>query len=373
MRDVAHLQRSAWDRKLAGVAGGIGRHLDIDPTVVRVLLVVLCFFGGAGFLLYAAGWLLVPDERTGRAVIPTSDETRTWLLLGGLVLVAVIALGGGWGGFGWAPTLPLVVLALLGVVVLVGRDARRSSGDAAVRATSDTGVDSGVDSGVHPRAAWAPPPYVPPAERAALPRRPRRTGLVLFWPTLALIVVALGSLGIYDATHAVEVAAYPALALAVIGVMLVVGAFRGRPGGLVLLGVVAALTLAVSSLTGGFAGASSSTYDPRTVSEVRPAYSMQTGELVLNLSNLDDVTALDGRGIDVAGDTGELLVIVPRDLRVDVDAEIDAVGGIDIGAVTAGGIGPMTSHPFSGSANAPVLHLDLHLQVGHIQVRNDHE
>ncbi len=138
------------------------------------------------------------------------------------------------------PHVALIVLAVLAVVLLVGRDARRRPGGATVEGPADarsdarpgrmtgTGYDPGSDTGGPPRAAWAPPPYVPPGPRAS---RPRRTGLVLFWPTLALIVVALGVLGIYDASHAVEVAAYPALALAVTGGMLVVGAFRdGRAG-----------------------------------------------------------------------------------------------------------------------------------------------
>ena len=48
MRDVNRLRRSTTDRYIAGVAGGLGRHFDIDPTVIRVLLAVLTFFGGAG-------------------------------------------------------------------------------------------------------------------------------------------------------------------------------------------------------------------------------------------------------------------------------------------------------------------------------------
>ena len=38
----------------------------------------------------------------------------------------------------------------------------------------------------------------PPAPAYVPPPRPRRTGLVLFWPTLALIAIALGTLGIFD-------------------------------------------------------------------------------------------------------------------------------------------------------------------------------
>ena len=58
IRDLGRLRRTAGDRKVAGVAGGLARHLDIDPVILRVAFVVLVFFGGAGLLLYVACWLL---------------------------------------------------------------------------------------------------------------------------------------------------------------------------------------------------------------------------------------------------------------------------------------------------------------------------
>src|SRR3712207_551985 len=54
--------RSRTDRMLAGVAGGLGRYFGVDPVLVRIALVVLTFFGGAGALLYLAVVLLVPNE-----------------------------------------------------------------------------------------------------------------------------------------------------------------------------------------------------------------------------------------------------------------------------------------------------------------------
>jgi len=60
VRDLGRLRRTTGDRKVAGVAGGLARHLDIDPVILRVAFVVLAFFGGAGLILYAAGWALVP-------------------------------------------------------------------------------------------------------------------------------------------------------------------------------------------------------------------------------------------------------------------------------------------------------------------------
>ena len=73
LRSYEQLRRSVTDRKVAGVAGGLGRHLNIDPTILRVLFVVLCFFGGAGFVAYGVAWLLVPEE--GRREAP-ADQGR---------------------------------------------------------------------------------------------------------------------------------------------------------------------------------------------------------------------------------------------------------------------------------------------------------
>ena len=61
---------------MAGVAGGLARHLDIDPIIVRVALVVLVFFGGSGLLLYAAGWLLVPEEGTNDQPLGLDERSR---------------------------------------------------------------------------------------------------------------------------------------------------------------------------------------------------------------------------------------------------------------------------------------------------------
>src|SRR5437773_4965922 len=68
------LTRSSDERVIAGVCAGIGRYFGIDPVVVRLITVVLIFFGGAGVIAYGAAWLLVPSDkapasaRTGRAL-----------------------------------------------------------------------------------------------------------------------------------------------------------------------------------------------------------------------------------------------------------------------------------------------------------------
>ena len=56
------LYRSS-NRILAGVCGGIAEYLNIDPTVVRVLYIVLSFFSAAfpGLLLYVILLLFIPN------------------------------------------------------------------------------------------------------------------------------------------------------------------------------------------------------------------------------------------------------------------------------------------------------------------------
>lgn len=369
MRDLRSLRRSRSDRKIAGVAGGLGRHLDIDPTIIRVVMVVLVFFGGVGFLLYGALWLLVAEDGAEKAVVQTSDDLQKGLLIGACVLAAILILGQGWGGWWFGPGLPIGLVAVVAVVWLVLRDRRRGTPQPPpygppVGGMSPTSAPTSTPTYAPPpdRPAWAPPPYVPPSPR------PRRTGLVLFWPTLALVAIALG---LYDnAGNSVTQAAYPALALGVIGAMLVVGAFVGRPGGLTLLGVIAALALALGSVTGGFHEGRNATYTPVSSSSVKPTYDMKTGELVLDLTRVPDLDSLDGRSIQVNGNAGRVEVILPPDLTVDVEADISYAGGITIGDNNnGGGLNPSVSETLGGRAGDPTLALEIDLRVGEIEVR----
>lgn len=54
------LHRSLTDRKIAGVCGGIAEYLGWDPTLVRVLWIVLTLLGGSGILAYLILWLVMP-------------------------------------------------------------------------------------------------------------------------------------------------------------------------------------------------------------------------------------------------------------------------------------------------------------------------
>jgi phage shock protein C len=56
------MERPAEGRMVAGVAAAMADYLDVDATIVRIVIATLTLFGGAGLGLYLAGWLLIPDE-----------------------------------------------------------------------------------------------------------------------------------------------------------------------------------------------------------------------------------------------------------------------------------------------------------------------
>jgi len=56
------LVRSRTDRKVAGVCAGLGEYLGVDPTVVRVAVVLgTLFTGGTLVLAYLAAALFMPE------------------------------------------------------------------------------------------------------------------------------------------------------------------------------------------------------------------------------------------------------------------------------------------------------------------------
>jgi phage shock protein C len=60
--NVKRLYRSEDDRLIAGVAGGLGEFLDIDPTIIRLIFAFSILLGGTGLLAYLVMWLVVPEE-----------------------------------------------------------------------------------------------------------------------------------------------------------------------------------------------------------------------------------------------------------------------------------------------------------------------
>ena len=59
--DKKKLYRSADDRWLAGVCGGIAEYFDIDSTLIRVLFILFGFAVGGGLLIYIILWIIMPE------------------------------------------------------------------------------------------------------------------------------------------------------------------------------------------------------------------------------------------------------------------------------------------------------------------------
>ncbi|GAA1921361.1 hypothetical protein GCM10009815_15100 [Nocardioides marmoribigeumensis] len=378
--DYRALRRSVTERKVAGVAGGLARHLDVDPLLVRVIFVVLTFFGGSGILLYAALWLLVPDERDGHVVVPSDDSTRNVLVIVALVVAALIALTTGVGGDSGGVWF-LGVLAVGALAFHLVRQSRREQRATWTGATGAPGVTGAggpeqpsydapapAFTGRYDRATgtWRPAPAYPPARR--------RRGPLLFMPTLALVALGLGVLGLLDSNgHAVPDAGYAALALAIVGGMLVVGSFFGRAGGLVLLGLVSLVALGATAVgEPTYHGSRDVTVRPTTTSQLRSSYSVPAGRIEIDLTDLSEPSALAGRTISADVNAGEIVVIVPGDVDVDVDAEVRYGGAIDTpDGLTHDGWGTDVRRTYEGPPSVTGAPLTLHLDAafGHIDVR----
>ncbi|MFC5667431.1 PspC domain-containing protein [Kitasatospora misakiensis] len=126
--DRPPLTRAERHRVVAGVCGGLGRHLDIDPVVFRVVTVVLCLSGGLGLFLYGLAWLIVPTEagadgkggRSGRTELQRVLTGRVDGQSVGAVLLTVIGTGVFFSSMGDGDQLfPLLLLA--GMVFLAVR------------------------------------------------------------------------------------------------------------------------------------------------------------------------------------------------------------------------------------------------------------
>jgi phage shock protein C len=139
----SRLYKSANDKIFFGVSGGLAEYFDVDPALVRVAFICLCFLAGAGFLLYLVLALVMPtgavvdadrgagqmgDGEAQEGVIGRADianrRRNTFGL--GLVIAGVIILFvniGALSWFRWDLFWPLALVAL-GTAILANRGRR---------------------------------------------------------------------------------------------------------------------------------------------------------------------------------------------------------------------------------------------------------
>jgi phage shock protein C len=123
------LYRSRDDSVIAGVCGGLGKYLGIDPVLIRIAAVVLIFAGGAGILLYGIGWIAIPDEPEPGAAPAAwaagEPERTSGAVLLGLVFVVLglfFLLDELWPDFlSWRYTWPIALIAVGIAIVVRGR------------------------------------------------------------------------------------------------------------------------------------------------------------------------------------------------------------------------------------------------------------
>jgi phage shock protein PspC (stress-responsive transcriptional regulator) len=369
IRDLARIRRSRSDRKVAGVAGGLGRHLDIDPVILRVAFVVLTFFGGVGLLLYVALWLLLPEDGHDWAKVKLDRRSRTVALVMVGVLALLLLVSNGWWGNGGFFLVCLVVVAVAAVIATQlpnrGQPPHVTYGESP---GTDQATEPAETTATYPAAAYPPPSYAVPEQPR--PVNPRKKGPILFWFALASMAVAMGALGIADLAGAdVAASAYPATVLGLCAGFQLIGAFFGRAGGIILVGLVAYAVTAGVTIADRW-DLERTVARPTNAAEVQDSYRMDSGELVVDLGRLSPAD-LDGREIHVSGDIGHLDIRVPQGINVDARLDIDGPGGMSAFGDDEGGFGhEMDTYHYAGP-DAPTMTIDAQLDIGGIDLHTE--
>ena len=64
MEEKKRLTRSN-NKMIGGVCAGLAEYLDLDPTIVRIVWVLMVFFAGFGGQIYVFLWLVMPKQQIG--------------------------------------------------------------------------------------------------------------------------------------------------------------------------------------------------------------------------------------------------------------------------------------------------------------------
>ena len=56
------LYKSNTDKKICGVCGGLAEYLNMDATIIRLILILAVLFAGCGLLAYIIAALVIPDK-----------------------------------------------------------------------------------------------------------------------------------------------------------------------------------------------------------------------------------------------------------------------------------------------------------------------
>lgn len=119
------LRRSKENQVIAGVCGGLGRYLGLDPVLFRIAFLISLLAGGIGLLIYIVFWIAVPEFESVEAEQRDTQLTQAnrgnagLLVGGGLILVGLVILMREI--FPWFDTrvMGALVLIAIGAVVVI--------------------------------------------------------------------------------------------------------------------------------------------------------------------------------------------------------------------------------------------------------------
>jgi phage shock protein C len=115
------LYRSRTNSMIGGVCGGLGEYLNVDPTIMRLVAVLLVFADGIGLLAYIIAWIIIPRNPELEAEIVTSERSELNRLLPGLALILlglIFLLNNLIPWFRFRYLWPLILI-VLGIFILV--------------------------------------------------------------------------------------------------------------------------------------------------------------------------------------------------------------------------------------------------------------
>jgi phage shock protein C len=117
---MSQLRRSKTDKVIAGVCGGLGRSLGVDPVWLRIAFVALTLAGGSGVLIYVIAWIAIPEGDDSDRAIPVTRTVTPALIVGGiLIVIGAVTLLGTFAPWMTKAFWPLVIVGI-GAALMMG-------------------------------------------------------------------------------------------------------------------------------------------------------------------------------------------------------------------------------------------------------------
>lgn len=368
--DLNELRRST-DSVIAGVAGGVAKHFDIDPVLVRVVFAVLLFAGGSGIVLYLGLWLFVPPEEPEQPSVfaklfnLSENEPRVRqvgiilsLAFGALSLLSVFGIGE-FGDFEIA--WPLFWILFWAAVLYWFFAVRPRKQQQALENEQTGELNAGDVQNSDPGE-----PSEDPLKPVKAPKLPNPFGgSQLTVSTLSVAAIAVGIMimvNIWGSTTFTWTN-YLSVALLIIGIGLLIGTFFGNGLGLIWVGLLIALNLGLNEAA--LDSQSQEKTKPSSITELAYEYKFGAGDFVLDLSNISAADLLN-KELEVESGIGKLTVIVASDVPIAATASI-GIGEVDLFGESQGGLDIELSYTSPGLMTNR-FNLEVESGIGQIEV-----